>query len=143
MVETARLCSNVAKRLLTLVLREQLVPTSNDLFVFSQHIINRIEYAWAKDFAENHMLFLKDLHAQLLLGTSAWDPLNIVPMDPASVVNQRYSDEMKKLLVARIAKVVLTKRKFIGCNDGVPLIGFNGVNVSSNERVRSGWYCIL
>ena len=114
MVDTAKYCSLVAKRLITLVLRGQLIPSKNDIFVFAHHVINDIEYAWAKDHAENHLLFLRDIHAQLLLGESAWDPLNIEPMDQNTVNTQRYSDEMKRLIVARIAKVVLTKRKFIG-----------------------------
>lgn len=143
MNETAKLSSNVARRLISLTLRQQLSRTHNNVYDFSTHVINDLEFQWATDYSENHLLFLKELHAQQLKGTSAWDPLNIEVMDENRTIHQTFSAVMKRLHIARLAKVVLTKKKFRGIHDGTQVISFDGVGVSSSQRLRSGWYYIL
>lgn len=126
------------KKVCMYISKNQITKSNTDVWDFSKHAINNIELKWIMDRSQNHLLFLTALHAKQVVGPSEYDPLTLIPLDEAKRRTQVYTEEMVLLNVSRVARRLLIKNKFIGCDNGVSLVSYEGANFSSSDRRDTG-----
>lgn len=138
MLNTVKLYSLSASKLFARAGSKQLRRTNNDIYDFTKHGVNDLEYHWLESHSKNSLSFLTELMTQQAKGHWEYDPCCLVPIDEAIRITQAFTDDMNILNVKRMARGLLVKSKHIGCHNNVPLISFDGNNYESSERRENG-----